>query len=98
MSDVAGDQLEAFINSSAHRGLGHSFRWLSAYTKAFFLGDFSGAALGTIVVMCKATGEEVLRVSSGTRDETADLLMCIEQDLAQLTLSDFLAEWNATTP
>ena len=48
MSDVAGDQLEAFVNSSAHRGLGHSFRWLSAYAKAFFLGDFSGAALGTM--------------------------------------------------
>ena len=98
MSDVAGDQLEAFINSSAHRGLGHSLRWLSAYAKAFFLGDFSGAALGTIVVRYKTTGKEVLRVSSGTRDETADLLMRIEQDLAQLTLSDFLAEWNATTP
>ena len=98
MSEVAGDQLEAFINSSALRRLGHGLRWLSAYAKAFFLGDFSGAALGTIVVRYRTTGEEVLRVSSGTRDETADLLMRIEKDLAQLTLSDFLTEWNATTP
>jgi hypothetical protein len=98
MSDVAGDHLEAFINSNAHGRLGHVFRWFSAYVKAFFFGDFSGAALGTIVVRYKTTGQEVLRVSSGTHDETADLLVRLEQDLAQLPLSDFLAEWNATTP
>ena len=98
MSAVAGDHLEALINSNAHGRLGRGLAWLSAYVKAFFFGDFSGAALGTIEVRYKTTGDEVLRVGSGTRDETADLLVHIEQDLAQLPLSDFLAEWNATTP
>ncbi len=98
MSDVAGDHLEALISSNAHGRLGRGLAWLSAYVKAFFFGDFSGAALGTIVVRHKTTGDEVLRVSSGTRDETADLLLRIEQDLARLPLSDFLTEWNAHTP
>ena len=97
MSDVAGDHLEALINFNAHGWLGRGLTWFSAYAKAFFFGDFSGAALGSIVVRCRTTGEEVLRVGSGTRDETADLLVRIEQDLARLTVSDFLAEWNGTT-
>ena len=97
MSDVAGDHFEALINSNAYGRLGRGLAWLSAYAKAFFFGDFSGAALGSIVVRYKTTCEEVLRVGSGTRDETADLLVHIEQDLARLSLSDFLAEWNATT-
>lgn len=94
--DVAANYLEVTVDVADYSRRKSGIKWLWAALLAHVVGDFSAAIPRHVaVVRYRSSSEDVLRIDGGDGNETALLVTRIERDLAEMSLEEFLVEWNA---
>ncbi|ANJ26488.1 hypothetical protein [Agromyces aureus] len=71
------------------------------HTTLLLAGEVTGAggpSVADLVVVRRATSTPVIRTKAGTLDEADALLRTINEDLARLSVEEFLDEWGHLRP
>ncbi|MET0736501.1 MAG: hypothetical protein ABWY55_12775 [Microbacterium sp.] len=97
--EPASTHLEAALAPRKGTPLAKALRTVATIAAGLLTNDLeSGPSAIDLVVIRRATGGEVLRVSAGTAAEADRLLFRVRRDLDVQTVSEFVSAWRPPDP